>query len=616
MEGGGTRTRRRAATASPGRNKVWVEPPGKSHHQPPPRSPPPPPSPSSSKRVAVVYYLCRNRHLEHPHFIEVPLASPEGLYLRDVINRLNVLRGKGMAAMYSWSCKRSYKNGFVWHDLSEDDLVLPAQGNEYILKGSELLDRSPPDRQQNGVGEPKVETLKHPPEESPHSRGSQEGCSSSSSPSAVTKEASPPPPTPQPQRQAQSATLQPSSSASTNHEDDQCRTPRSGSSGNMSPEPAARVAPPLSEASSPGPLEYRVCKPIGAQDASTQTDDSERDAPNRNSRMAGVYTTEDRTSDAEIQECHPRSTQPSPKGPGVVRESPPVCSSDASPGGRVETLESLIRAEASRRSSFRALEEEHLFAPMGVKFKPANLLMQLITCGSISVKDHRSFGLIPSYRPRFTQVEFPSPMFSTPLALRHLDNIPCNARTIGMRIPESEYFSGSLVETNKQDESGKGATPTLKRSSSYDEDRVSDSNRDMEGMAESGSFRCLPQTIKMISCKQSRSGSILSPNSDFRNSYSRQECSTRSSPLGSSKSASNRMTDLSLGKLSSSRVESFHEEKEKLVRTQEEADEAIIQLQADPEPSIHPSIACLEGRDGQRLRVSLPRGSMEIQDGQ
>jgi hypothetical protein len=32
----------------------------------------------------------------------------------------------------------------VWHDLSDDDLVLPAQGNEYILKGSELLDRSPP----------------------------------------------------------------------------------------------------------------------------------------------------------------------------------------------------------------------------------------------------------------------------------------------------------------------------------------------------------------------------------------------------------------------------------------------------------------------------------------
>jgi hypothetical protein len=40
-----------------------------------------------------------------------------------------------------------------------------------------------------------------------------------------------------------------------------------------------------------------------------------------------------------------------------------------------------------------------------------------------------------------------------------------------MRIPESEYFSGSLVETKKQDESGKGGTPTLKRSSSCSEDR-------------------------------------------------------------------------------------------------------------------------------------------------
>uniref|UniRef100_A0A453RSD0 SOSEKI DIX-like domain-containing protein n=1 Tax=Aegilops tauschii subsp. strangulata TaxID=200361 RepID=A0A453RSD0_AEGTS len=187
---------------------------------------------------------------EHPHFIEVPLASPEaGLYLRDVINRLNVLRGKGMAAMYSWSCKRSYKNGFVWHDISEDDLVLPAQGNEYILKGSELLDRSPPDRQQNGLSNTKAESPKHPQQESPQSRGSQEGCSSSSSPSpsAVIKEASPPTPTQQPQQLAHS-TFVPSSSASTNREDEQCRTTHSGSSGNLSPEPVGTNVP-LSEES-------------------------------------------------------------------------------------------------------------------------------------------------------------------------------------------------------------------------------------------------------------------------------------------------------------------------------------------------------------------------------
>lgn len=102
-------------------------------------------------------------------------------------------------------------------------------------------------------------------------------------------------------------------------------------------------------------------------------------------------------------------------------------------------------------------------------------------------------------------------------------------------------------------------------------------------MAESGSFRCLPQTIKMISCKQSRSGTILSPNSDVRNSCSRQECSTRSSPLGSSKSASNRMTDLSLGKLSSSRVESFHEEKEKVIKIEERlASGARVIIQSSP----------------------------------
>lgn len=48
-----------------------------------------------------------------------------------------------MCAINYWFF-RSYKNGFVWHDLSEDDLVLPAHGNEYVLKGSELLDQSPP----------------------------------------------------------------------------------------------------------------------------------------------------------------------------------------------------------------------------------------------------------------------------------------------------------------------------------------------------------------------------------------------------------------------------------------------------------------------------------------
>lgn len=37
---------------------------------------------------------------------------------------------------------RSYKNGYVWHDLTDDDLILPAHGNEYVLKGSEIFEES------------------------------------------------------------------------------------------------------------------------------------------------------------------------------------------------------------------------------------------------------------------------------------------------------------------------------------------------------------------------------------------------------------------------------------------------------------------------------------------
>lgn len=29
----------------------------------------------------------------------------------------------------------------MWHDLAEDDLVIPATDGEYVLKGSELLDQ-------------------------------------------------------------------------------------------------------------------------------------------------------------------------------------------------------------------------------------------------------------------------------------------------------------------------------------------------------------------------------------------------------------------------------------------------------------------------------------------
>lgn len=94
----------------------------------------------SFKKVQIVYYLCRNGQLEHPHFMELSHLPNQQLRLKDVIDRLTILRGRGMPSLFSWSCKRSYKNGYVWNDLAENDAIYPADGAEYVLKGSELIE--------------------------------------------------------------------------------------------------------------------------------------------------------------------------------------------------------------------------------------------------------------------------------------------------------------------------------------------------------------------------------------------------------------------------------------------------------------------------------------------
>ncbi|KAF8404555.1 hypothetical protein HHK36_009442 [Tetracentron sinense] len=114
---------RRSRETSPDRARVYVQPRLKPF-----------------RKVQILYYLCRNGQLEHPHFMEVSYLANQQLRLKDVIDRLTVLRGKGMPSLFSWSCKRSYKNGYVWNDLAENDVIYPAEGAEYVLKGSELLE--------------------------------------------------------------------------------------------------------------------------------------------------------------------------------------------------------------------------------------------------------------------------------------------------------------------------------------------------------------------------------------------------------------------------------------------------------------------------------------------
>lgn len=187
--------------------------------------------------------------------------------------------------------------------------------------------------------------------------------------------------------------------------------------------------------------EHRSRKPVEASDASTQTDDSppstEFDPPKQHSS----YLRTKGGSDGGADE------------------------SASSSSGKTETLESLIRADASRINSFRVLEEEEVLFHTGPKLRPTSVLMQLITCGAISVKDHQSFGLLPTYKPSFSHAKLPSPMFSTMHG--ELDCLPDNPRLIGLRFDDKECFSGSLVETKKHRVIAGEMAPTLRRSSSY-----------------------------------------------------------------------------------------------------------------------------------------------------
>ncbi|CAL9759023.1 unnamed protein product [Musa acuminata subsp. burmannicoides] len=553
------RMRRYAPQTSPERTKVWTEPP--------PKHPLQQQQQQQGRKVPVVYYLCRNRHLEHPHFIEVPLSSPEGLYLRDVIDRLNVLRGRKMAAMYSWSCKRSYKNGFVWHDLSEDDLILPAQGNEFVLKGSELLDQTPPDRNNNSTSNVKVQNPKHPLQDSPPVcfKGQEASCSSSSA-TVVIKEAKLP----------LTSTMQPNPPPAMQEDELSPSTRRSGSSGNFSPEPCGRTAP-SSALGSPDPADYRICKPIGAQDASTQTDDGGgRRTCGTNTRVVGV-STDDRPPHLEYSESQNEQTMCVKEETEIVkveRSPPPTFSSIPFSCGKMNTLESLIRDEVNKRNNFRVVEEEDVFLPTGPKFKATNMLMNVITCGSISVKDHYGFGFVPTYRPRFTDMKFSSPMFSNPIVLGEINCLPESQRGMGLKMKKKEYINGSMNEPNKyKEETGEGVAD-LKQSSLFDEDRsfnIPFMKKDKEKAVDSAQSKCLPRTIKITSSKHSRNDqneTMMSPVSDKRNSSAGPDI-FKSSPISSSNGGSKRIVDDSSVKGLSMRLESFREEKEKVIKIEE-----------------------------------------------
>ncbi|XP_042373576.1 protein SOSEKI 3-like isoform X2 [Zingiber officinale] len=488
------RTRRYAPQAGPERTKVWTEPPPKFSSQQ-----------QHGSKVPVVYYLCRNRHLEHPHFMEVPLSSSDGLYLKDVIDRLNLLRGRKMATMYSWSCKRSYKNGFVWHDLSEDDLIFPVQGNEYVLKGSELLDQTPPDRNSEGVSNTKIQNprraLQDPP---PICRKVQEA-SGSLSPTTVVviKEAKMAPPPVQP--------------SPVQGDDQSLPTRRSVSS----PGYDTRSAPS-------SPAEYRICKPIKPEDGSTETDDDRGGRTcESNVRVVGV-STDDKprcTDSDESRSEHSVCLKEEPEIVKVERSPPPTYSSASSSCGKMNTLECLMRDEASKRFNCEIVEEE-VFFPTETKLKATNMLMHLITW--------------------------------------KIDCLSESQREISLGFKKKEHTRKRSIKTNKNKETTGEGAPNGNQSPSFDENRSCNMayfRGDEEKVVDSTQSNCLPRTQIIPSGKHSR-------NDIINTSTGPEIC--KSSPCSSSNGGSRRILDSSSIKGSSSRrLESFREEQEKMITIEE-----------------------------------------------
>lgn len=401
---------------SPERTKVWTEPKLK-----------------TQKRVPVVYYLCRDGQLDHPHFMEVPLSSSDGLYLRDVINRLNFLRGNGIGSMYSWSSKRSYKNGFVWHDLAEDDFIYPAHGQEYVLKGSEFVGGLLVSKSNDTLSS----SFKKPPEQ----RKMKEDCDFP----FVNR------------RRNQSW------SSIDLHEYKVYKTDSPSESGR------------------------------NAADASTQTDDKRR---RRNLIKEDENQTEDQSYQNQTTELNTEEISPPP--------------SDSSP----ETLESLMKADG--RLIVRPSEDcSNLTAnnhPSG-RLKASTVLMQLISCGSVSFKDcgpvygkDQWFPLISQYKSRFPRVTA-NQVTKEVESFNLIQNGSGNFGGINSsRLEDKEYFSGSLIETKKVE------VPALKRSSSYNADQISQldlADKDMDGMK----GRCIPRKPKPPVAKKESSHYISSTNS-------------------------------------------------------------------------------------------------------
>ncbi|CAO2195199.1 unnamed protein product, partial [Urochloa humidicola] len=230
----------------------------------------------------------------------------------------------------------------------------------------------------------------------------------------------------------------------------------------------------------------------GSQDTPTSSSSARWDAHRSKSDSAElgeyvVYKGEDRAADAATQtedagagrprRAHAKAAQEELRLSRADTTSPPPTAS-TSP----ETLEALIRADgrvvAAVSGSGRA--------------RASSVLMQLISCGSVSVRDARASPVMPRahrhhhHHTHHHRARPPRP----PAAAAEAPSFRAKI------VEDKEYFSGSIIETARRSRGDDAAqdVAVLRRSSSYNADRVIK----LELAKEAGDLhdRCIPRKPK------------------------------------------------------------------------------------------------------------------------
>lgn len=295
----------------------------------------------------------------------------------------------------------------MWHDLTENDFIYPAHGQEYVLKGSELLDSALP------------------------SQPDEIACSNSRNT------------VPEKQKLSEDREF-----------------PAVARRRNQSWSSSDFHEYLVYKAESPGEILGR----IGA-DASTQTEDRRR----RRGGMRIVEEEEELSENRIIEsDCkEPDEVEHSPNQSTELNRgeiSPPLSDSSS------ETLETLMKADGKLILRPDTISEDPTAnTHSSGKSKAASVLMQLLYCGSMSFKQcgpgygkENGFSLISQYKSRLSHGR------CTNQAVKDVESpiVEYHGSEERIKLEDKEYFSGSLIEMKKKEK-----FPALKRSSSYNVER-------------------------------------------------------------------------------------------------------------------------------------------------